>query len=116
MVDIYESDKFQGTRTYKGLCLLSSLLLNLHVKDILKYIPYNCKIIQFADDVMILCQDKSKDKIWFNLIDTFNQLNTWMLSMYINLELSIQKNVIYVFHRTRGQNFLEFLEVPGSRI
>jgi len=27
------------------------LLFNLYIKDVLKYIPYDCKTIQFTDDI-----------------------------------------------------------------
>jgi len=78
-IDIYESGNFQGTRTlYKGLpqgSVLSSLLFNLHIKDIIYIVPYNCKIIQFADDITIFCHDKSIDKINDVLSKTFNKIN-----------------------------------------
>jgi len=53
-IDIYESGNFQGVRLlYKGLpqgSVLSLLLFNLYIKDVIQVIPYNCKLIQFADD------------------------------------------------------------------
>jgi len=51
-IEIYESGKYQGTRTlFKGLPLgsvLNPLLFNFYVKDIFFNIPYNCKLVQLA--------------------------------------------------------------------
>jgi len=68
VIDIYESGVFQGTRTlYKGLLqgsVLSTLLFNLYLKNINQIIPYNCKLVQFADDIVIYCMDKSIDNLY----------------------------------------------------
>jgi len=65
-IDMYESSRYQGTRKlFKDLLqgsVLSPLFFNLYVKDIIKLIPY-CKIIQFTSDIVILYQDRSKNKI-----------------------------------------------------
>jgi len=67
-IDIYESENFQSIRMlYKGLSqgsVLSPLLFNLYLKDIIYVAPCNCKMIQFADDITIYFLDKSIDKIY----------------------------------------------------
>jgi len=60
--------------------VLNPMLFNLYIKDILKVILYNCKTIQFADDIVILCQDKNKAKIWNSLMEAFNKINYYLLT------------------------------------
>jgi len=66
-IEIYESGVDQAMRSlYKGLLqdsVLSPLLFNFYVKDILINIPYNCKVVQFADNIVIFCQNKFVEKI-----------------------------------------------------
>jgi len=102
-IEIYESGIFQGTRNiYRGLpqgSVLSPLLFNLYVKDILLKVPHNCKVIQFADDIVIYCQSRSSDTIFASLAGAFNNINSWLLSL--NLELSVPKTQFIVFNRLR---------------
>jgi len=41
------------------------------LKIYLTHIPFNCKTIQFIDDVVILCADRSMDRIVFSLYRWF---------------------------------------------
>jgi len=102
---------------YKGLpqdSVLNPLLFNLYVKDILKNIPYNCKVVQFADDIVIFCQDKSLNKICSSLSKAFNRMNSWFLS--INLELSVPKSQFIIFNRARKKILPDHVEVTGGII
>jgi len=117
-VDIFESGIYRGRRSlYKGLpqgSVLSPLLFNLYVKDVNKAVPYNCNIIQFADDIVILCRDKVVDWIYSCLSETFNKINIWLESM--GLELSIPKTQFVLFHRSRNSLFPDRLEVLGGHV
>jgi len=105
-IEIYESSLFQGLRsTYKGLpqgSVLSPLLFNLYIKDILSKVLHNYKVIQFADDIVIYCHSKSPDIICLSLVEAFNNINTWLLS--INLELSVPKTQFVIFNRGKLGN------------
>jgi len=93
----------QDTRSlYKGLpqgSVLSPLLFNFCVKDILLNVPHNCKVIQFADDIVVFCQNRSPEIIYSNLAEAFDIINSWLLS--INLELSVPKTQFIIFNRVR---------------
>jgi len=117
-IAIYESGNFQGVRSlYKGLpqgSILSPLLFNLYIKDVIQVIPFNCKLIQFADDIAILYQDKSLVKIYEVLSMTFNGVNNWLSMM--GLELSIPKTQFIVFHRSKNLALPDSLRVVGGTI
>jgi len=89
------------------------LLFNLYMKDIINTVLYNCKIIQFADDIAIL-QDKSIERIYSCLSKTFNKINNWLSAT--DLELSIPKTQFIIFHRTKNKIFSDNLEVSGGKI
>jgi len=116
-IEIYESDIYQGTRyIYKGLpqgSVLSPLLFNLYVKDILLKVPHNCKVIQFAD-IVIYCQSRSSDIIYANLAEAFNNINSWLLS--INLELSVSKTQFVVSNRSRKRTLPDQLDIGDNSI
>jgi len=54
-----------------------------------------------------------KEKIWNSLIESFNKVNSWLLS--INLELSIPKTQFIVFNRMRNKTFPDILKVVKLR-
>jgi len=67
----YESGRFVGSRClFEGLSQgssLSLLLFNLYIKDILNFIPYDCKTVQFADNIVIICSYRNLDSILSSL-------------------------------------------------
>jgi len=117
-IDIFESGNFQGQRSlYKGLpqgSVLSPLLFNLYIKDVIQVIPRNCKLIQFADDIAIFYQDSSLERIYDTLSFSFNNVNDWLAKM--GLELSIPKTQFIVFHRSKNLIFPGSLKVIGGSI
>jgi len=78
---------------------LNPLLFNFYVKDILLNISYNCKLVQFADNIVVFCQNKSFETIYSSLAEAFDKINSWLLS--INLKLSIPKTQFIIFNRAR---------------
>jgi len=78
---------------------LSPLLFNLYIKDILNHIPYDCKTIQFADDIVLICLYRDLNKITNSLQEAYNQIQIWVES--IGLELSLTKSQFVVFHRSK---------------
>jgi len=93
---------------------LSPLLFNLYMKDILFRVSHNCKVIQFADDIVIYCQSKSSDNIYSSLAEAFNSVNSWLLTL--NLELSIHKTQFVVFNRLRKRPLPERLVIGDYSI
>jgi len=65
-VKFYESGRLVGSRSlFDGLpqgSSLSPLLFNLYIKDILSFVPYDCKTVQFSDDIVIMCSYRDLDK------------------------------------------------------
>jgi len=79
--------------------VLNPLFFNLYVKDILKIVPYNCRMVQFADDIVIFCQNKFSEKI-----------------CSINLELSVPKSQFIIFNRARKKILPDQLEATEGVI
>jgi len=94
-IKFYESGRiFNSCTIFKGLpqgSSLSLLLFNLYIKDILNHIPYDCKAIQFADDIVLICSYKNINKITNSLQLAFNQIQDWLDS--VGLELPLTKTV-----------------------
>jgi len=103
-VNFYEKGFYHGSRIlYRGLpqgSSLSPILFNLYIKDILKHIPYDCKTIQFADDIVITCSYKDINKIINSLQTGFNRIQEWLCSL--GLELSLAKTQFVLFSRSRS--------------
>jgi len=117
-VNFYQSGSFRGSRTiFKGLpqgSALSPLLFNLYIKDILKHVPCNCKSIQFADDILLLCSHRDMKEITNSLQIAFNQIHSWLYG--IGLELSLPKCKFVVFHCSRKDLSMLYLNVGQGSI
>lgn len=81
--------------------VLSPLLFNLYVKDILFYIQHDCSSLQFADDFVIFSKGKNISEILENLKTSFGNVKRWLSSL--GLSLSIKKTQAIIF--TRKRNF-----------
>jgi len=64
--------------------------------------------------IIIFCQDKSLDKICSSLGKAFNRMNSWLLS--INLELSVPKSPFIIFNRKRNKILPDHLGVMRGTI
>jgi len=117
-VNFYEEDIPYGSRTtYKGLpqgSTLSPILFNLYIKDILKYVPYDCKTIRFADDIVIICSYKDIYGIVNSLQTAFNQIYDWLGTL--GLELSLVKTQFMMFNRSKKQISPTSLQVKAGAI
>jgi len=63
---------------------------------------------------VIFCQNKSPEVIYSSLIEAVDNINSWLLS--INLELSIPKTHFIIFNRSRRRVFPDCLEIRGNPI
>lgn len=87
---------------YKGLpqgSVLSPLLYNVYTLDLHKCIPFDCKILQYADDILLysVSDDLNASSVCIN--HSLNLLNNWLLNN--GLELSPAKSSVVVFTRKR---------------
>jgi len=89
-------------------------LLNLYIKGILNHISYDCKTIQFADDIVITCTYKDTDKIISSLQAGFNQIQEWLGSL--GLELSLAKTQFMLFSRSKSECALINFNVNSGTI
>jgi len=117
-IELYESGKYQGTISlYKGLpqdSVLNLLLFNSYVKGILLNVPPNCKVVQFADYIVVFCQNRFPEIIYSSLVEAFDRINSWLLS--INLELSVSKTQFIIFNRVRKRTFSDHLDIRENSI
>jgi len=95
--NFYKNSKYYESRIlHKGLpqgLTFNPFLFNLFIKNILKYIPYDCKTIQFTDNIVITSY-KDYHKIINSLQLGFNQI--WWLES-LGLELSLAKPSLCYF-------------------
>lgn len=82
IVNFYESGALYSQRCIgRGLpqgSVLSPLLFNLYVKDVLNYIPHTCRTIQFADDFTIMSSGWNPDSILKELSEAFYSVSCWL--------------------------------------
>lgn len=100
-VNFYESGSLLSQRTVNvGLpqgSVLSLLLFNLYVKDILNHIPVNCLSIQFVDDFVLFSSGRSAEDILETLARAFSQVFDWLST--IGLSLAVLKTQAIIFNR-----------------
>lgn len=79
LTSLFESGIYKGTKLIqKGVLqgsVLSSMLFNIYVADILKFVLHNCKVIQFADDIAILISDSNIEVVKSSIQEVFKRIN-----------------------------------------
>ena len=86
--------------TNKGLpqgSILSPILFNIYISNIIYKIKYNCKIITFADDLLVYCSNSVTDVIIDSLSESALNINNWIISL--NLSISFEKSKFIMFSK-----------------
>lgn len=88
-VNFYESGSLRARRTVqKGLLqdsVLSLLLFNMYVKDILFKISHKCTSIQFVDDFVIYTRGPWPSVILDDLTSAFKGISEWLNKIGLTL-------------------------------
>lgn len=79
--------------------VLSPLLYNIYTLAILSCLNFNCKILQYADDIALLVCGSSIEDSALSMNISLSSLNQWLLSH--GLSLSAPKSSAVIFSRRR---------------
>lgn len=117
-VNFYESGTLLSQRKVGiGLpqgSVLSPLLFNIFVKDILDHVPHMCSSIQFADDFVVISSGTDPVKILNDLSQAFSSISEWLSS--IGLSLSIVKAQAIVFNRMKNRNIPNHINLNSTLV
>lgn len=89
----------------------------LYIHEILKHINPNCRILQFADDILIYAISNYIKQIIEHLNDALNTINDWLEAL--GLEISPEKTHSIIFTRKRNTRHIQAstnLEVKGKSL
>ena len=93
--------------TNKGLpkgSILSPILFNLYISDIIFQLHHNCKFLSFADDILIYSSNTEVEMIIRELSDSAQDINDWLKSL--KLSISFEKSRLMFFSKD-GREFRE---------
>ena len=99
---IFNGFELDCRRTNKGLpqgSNLSPLLFNIYISEINSYVDYGCKLLTFADDILIYCKNSNTDVILNCLNKSATQISNWLRDL--SLSISFDKSRFIMF----SQNF-----------
>jgi len=112
----FEGKNFYGQRTlYRGLLqgsAISPILFNIYTSGVSSCIPAQCRAIQFADDIVVVCSDSDIGKTVRYLGIAFDKISTWLLSL--GLEVSTTKTKFMIFHRSRNRKLPRSIAVSSG--
>ena len=88
----FNNISFASGKTNKGLpegCILSPLLFNIYISDIIHHLNPGIRCLGFADDLLIYFRNEDPSIITNKLTSCINSLNGWLEEK--NLRISIPK-------------------------
>lgn len=94
----YQNVPFDDGTTNKGLpqgSIISPLLFNIYLSEIVQQGDENMKIISFADDVCIYSSNGNIDMLKKHLYDNLILIEKWLLTM--NLQIAFNKTHLMLF-------------------
>lgn len=89
--------------------VLSPLLFNLYTYDLCKIFKPNIKVLQFADDIIIYCSEKTFMDTRFELNIALKEFNEWIL--HHGFEISKEKSTVSVYTRHRLNKIPSFIKL-----
>ena len=97
VTEFFEGSAFKNTITYRGLpqgCILSPLLFNLYIANLIKILPYDIRMLGFTDDIILLARSSDAFLITEKLNFAIDSVNGLLSSL--DLKISFDK-CSYVF-------------------
>lgn len=76
---------------------LSPLLFNLYTASLHDILPENIKLVQYADDLVILAQGEDIGNIVIDINEALEKIRMWLQSH--NFKLSVEKSAAVLFRK-----------------
>jgi hypothetical protein len=80
--------------------VLGPLLFSVYINDLPKAISNRCKVIMYADDVILYCSGRTRDEIQLALQEDFDRIAEW--SRINGLRISVDKTKSIIIYRPRS--------------
>ena len=91
----------------KGLpqgSILSPILFNIYISEIIFKINYNCKLLSFADDILIYSASSDSDQIISELTESANEVNDWLYDLKLNISFEKSRFMMFSYNSITFSN------------
>jgi len=114
---VYDGNKIGPFYSYKGVpqgSTLSPLLFDIYLKDIVKYLHPNSKILLYADDITIYSTSNNPIEAFYSLQNSLDSVSNFLRSK--GLDLSPEKSRCIIFTKSKTSPILPSIKINGTSV
>jgi len=114
---VIDGNKTDPFYSYKGVpqgSTLSPLLFDIYLKDTVKHLHTNSKILLYADDIVIYSTSNKPIEAFYSLQTSLNRVSSFLRSR--GLDLSPEKSRCMIFTKSKTFPILPSVKIDGTSL